>query len=395
MMSGMGIFFGDKLEFPESFHEVSDIPDSWDVEERAEILNILKQMDAHYPDYRPPKGVKVVDVEPDAEESSSKYWGRGEEGAKAGNASMRINKSRRIESVAHELGHDVEQNIFNHLAGSEMEIYTFKEFFADLNTLTFTDAEPNDRALYRAPFSPYYESRYQKAAEAVDPVRRDKEVRQFERLIKHVEDENYDKIDERLDLNQAPPYLANENPRDTGSQMLVDALADLDRLRQLKKDIWFENSLIQSRTSDEIGEFLLKKISESNLEPSLDSKINHYLFDLFGDRDKEFLGNNGFETVNHMMHKDLERAASISNSYLDWLEEGITAEDVFEELNYLTYGNDEFDYHVSLPHEVGGMVAEKQYQNGVRPVELVYAKDEWIEHLNDELLSTIENIYRI
>lgn len=389
-MSGMGLFFEDDSEFPESFHDNSDIPESWNDGEKAEVLNILKLMDETYPNYDPPKGVKIVDV---SEESNSLYLGRGKKDASPGNATMEINKSRRLESTAHELGHDLENNIFEDYKCSEMEKFTFKEFLADLNALTFTDIEPANRSLDRAPFKFDYDKNYRKAKEAVNPIRREREISYFEDLITYIEDNEYDEIDENLNFAKAPPYLSDKNPQDTGSCMLVDSLNDLDKLRQLKKNIVLENNLIQDKNPDEIGKFLIEKIYGED-SSSMGAERVQTPDDLFSNYDKETLRNRGFQVVTNEMQEDLYKAAIISSNHLDWIEGGITREKLFEELNNIGYGKN-FDFYVSLPHEVGGLAAEKQYFNGLRPVEVVYNKDSWAEYLRDELLFSIEQVYGV
>jgi hypothetical protein len=391
----MGIFFKDETHFPESFHEVSDFTEDWSFEEKTEVFQMLKRMNEHFSNYHPPKGVDIKDVAPDADESNSEYHGRGERGSKDFNAAMDINKSRRMESTAHELGHDIEQYFFDYENYSKMDKFTFKEFFADLNALNFTDAEPGDRELGRTPYRPKYSDSFGKARDAVDPSKRRSEIQTFNELISSVEDENYDELNESLELCGAPPYLSEENPRQTGSEMLVDALNDLDELRDLKKDIWLENKLIREGSSNEIGEFLAERMGERKQKFSFAPRLSEICSSLFGGYNRDLLRDNGQEVVVSMLENDLNNAREISQTHLDWIETGIGQKDIFKELMHLGYGDDEYDFHISLPHEVGGSAAEKQYKEGLRPVELVYAREEWMGYLNQELQNTIGNIYKV
>jgi len=119
-----------------------DFPD-WSKEKEGEAEDLINLLKDYYSSYSLPRGLNIREAE------ESLYHNRENKLTKPGKPLIDISEGREIEALAHEMAHDVLSVYLDSLHESTLVSSTFKELFADLNQLYFTEAEPEDRKFER------------------------------------------------------------------------------------------------------------------------------------------------------------------------------------------------------------------------------------------------------
>lgn len=211
----------------------------WTDEEIIASEMLIQDMMEYYPAYSLSHGVEFRE-----NPEGAYYHNRNNEETPPGQPLIEIHPDRKVTSMAHELGHDVLVQHLPDVRGSRVVYSTFKELFADLNSLHFTEAEPDNRELNRNPNKDL--SVYSGVSDLLDAEHWEEGVMRVDRILDRLETENWDTIqtDAKI-LAASEPQAANVlDVRDfpyerAGAKNYLEKLSDNPEVSHMFYDNFF------------------------------------------------------------------------------------------------------------------------------------------------------------
>jgi hypothetical protein len=393
------------------------LPQDWNSSELEEVQRIHSGLTDYFSDYSLPNGI-------DLKESSRKGRYRGRD--QMDRPVILAKNTRRIESTAHELGHDVFREVMPEMEGSELLISTLKEMFADLTALHFTDIEPDKRDLNRDPRKDM--EPYEGVEKALDQEVRDDELREINAVENVLYQKGWNTVEKDSLLQVNAKRLLETGPElvETGeiqdhkdysvmrarywgklgtenewrdNMFIQNLLQDrtcpsITRLEQSKLDIWKMADVLGNQNLGSLGKPVLKAYES---ETPIGRKIRETAKKKFRHPEKKVLEANPEEVLRDTLARELERTRSLVRSYRETLREiDSRPEQVMEDISHLKYGSQSidngypgFEENISYPHNVGGLIAEELYEEGVEPSELMESPSDYLKMGADRIRSEI------
>lgn len=378
----------------------SSFPPEWTDEEIEEAEQLAARMETYYQTHGENYSIPGMSVEATAENASSYYHGRD------GLLELEINPTRKQESLAHEIGHDVETELIP-MKGSNLLVSTFNELFADLNALYFTGIEPDERALERDPRKDT--SAYSGLGAALSPEFRDEELELLEAVEEAALEDDWDSAQTHArnlvdvaptpgkvhDIGQFDPVkrgeiyegrLIDDEYHHRNNMFFQNMLGDdVTAANAYRMDVW---RIADTLANQEYGHI---SIPVKNAVDHEDSRIGTRLSYLSREHDLD-LEEDAEQLLGNVLEAEVSSAKKRTRRYREKLQ-GInqpSADFVMDELGGVKYGNP-YDEKVDFPHNVGGQLAEELYLDGVEPIDILQNPAKYVEKSTNRIRQEIHH----
>jgi hypothetical protein len=348
----------------------SEFPE-WTEGRIQEAEGLINALERYFPKYSLPNGVKVRTGE------NSWYHGRDEDESLQNQPLIDVSSGRELESLCHELGHDVFYQEIAPVPNSTLVSSIFNEFFADLTQLKFTQAEPADRKFDRGL------SKYHDAFEGVDRVFKEQnwEISHMhaEKMLQKIESNDYINLIERAEK------LALSTPVTSSTREYIS----MD----------FSPEFIGDYAGFELEHFILDNILGAGDKPSVsdvaESSVGIYEISRALEREPkqavedwkdlqnevwgklecnhslELIENNPTEALESTLELELKSLINDIESILpDIRNIDDSSNFVLNSISQNKYGTD-YTETIDYPHNLGGVIAEDLYKKGYEPLDIL------------------------
>ncbi len=383
-----------------------DYPD-WSNEEEMAANLLINDMIEYYPDYSLPQGMEVTE-----NSDGAHYYDRNNDQTPPGQPLIEVKPSRKITSMAHELGHDVLLQSMPDIGGSRIVYSTFKEMFADLNTLHFTDVEPEDRALDRDPDKDL--SVYDGVGDLLEPRHWEKGVMRIDKIMEGLENGSWESIQSNAKVlagspPQAGPVLdVRDFPYErAGDQNYLNKLVEnpevshmfynnffgardyspVTEVAETTHDIW---SMAQVLGNSDImhPEYPVGEAEENHSR--IWGKMAHAATEL-DDFSLDDIRDKPVPVLSQALETDLWDARENMTEIRDNLETvGEPQYFVMNSISGLKYGKP-YDTSIDYPHNLGGQLAEQLYRAGAEPMDIVDEPADYLQLSAEAINQHIRN----
>lgn len=378
----------------------------WSDEEKMASDLLIKDIIDYYPEYSLQQGVEITE-----NSDGAHFYDRDNDDTPPGQPLIEVNPSRKITSMAHELGHDVLVQSLPDIGGSRIVYSTFKELFADLNTLHFTEVEPSERELDRDPDKDL--SAYEGVADILEPKHWEKGVMRVDSIMEGLERGNWDSVqgDAKVLAGSAPRAETVLDVRDfpyerAGAQNYVEKLVDNPEVSHMFYDNFFGTrdyspvSEVAEKTHDiwSIAQVLGNQeimhpqypVEEARGEHSrIWGKMAHAataMDDFSLDEIEEKPG----QVLSQALQTDLWDTREKMTEIRDNLETvGEPEYFVMNSISGLKYGKP-YDTSIDYPHNIGGRLAEQLYLSGTEPMDVIEEPAKYLQLSADAINHHIE-----
>lgn len=379
----------------------------WSNEEILASDLLIQDMMEYYPDYTLSQGITFRE-----NNEGAFFYDRDHNETPPGQPLIDVHPSRKITSMAHELGHDVLAQSLPGVKGSRVVYSTFKELFADLNSLYFTDMEPEDRELNRDPDKDL--SVYEGVSDLLEPEYWDKQVMRVDKIIDGLERENLDSVqaDTKV-LADSPPQAASVlDVRDfpyerAGSKDYIEKLSDNPRISHMFYDNFFgtrDYSPVTEVAEDTHDIWSMAQVLGNTdiMHPTYPVKeakqdrsriwdkmmraatsLDDFSLDEIEDKPEDIL------------YQALETDLWDVRENLEEIKENLEVVGspqyfVMNSISDQKYGNS-YDVSIDYPHNIGGKLAEQLYRSGTEPMDVLDEPEKYIQLSTEAINQHIEN----
>lgn len=383
-----------------------DYPD-WSAEDKLASNMLIQDMMEYYPDYNLPAGIDIRE-----NNKGAFFHDRNNDETPPGQPLIEVNPERKISSMAHELGHDALLQSVSGVEGPRVVYSAFKELFADLNSLYFSDIEPEDRELNRDPDKDL--SVYEGVSDLLNPKHWEKGIMRIDNIVDDLERENWDSLqtDARVLAGSEPKAAPVLDVRDISyerarAENYIEKLADSPEVSHMFYDNFFGTrdyspvSDVAETTHDiwsmaQVAGNTEIRDAEQPVRAAYDDNsriwgklagaatvIEDFSLDEIEDRPEEVLVQS-IETDLWDAREDME---DVKNN-LETI--GSPEYFVMNSISDQKYGK-KYDVSIDYPHNVGGQLAEQLYLRGIEPMDVVEEPEKYVQLVTQEINRHIEN----
>lgn len=357
--------------------------------------SLINDMLEYYPDYELQEGLKIQ------ENGKGAYFhGRDHEDTPPDQPLIEVHPSRRFTSLAHELGHDALVESLPWMTGSRLIHSTFKELFADLNSLHFTGLEPDNRYLDRDPDKDL--EVYQGLEQILDEEYWQDQIETVDQMLEGIEQENWCQIQDYAESlaasePQTGPVLdVRDFPAEGGRKKnYLEKLSDLPESNHMFYENFFgskdhspladieEGTIDIWRMAQVLGntdimspEYSVKKAYEDNSRLWGKAVSASYGLD-------DCSLDDIIPQSEEVLQKALETALWDTREQMEYLSKnlrsiGTSEYFVLNSVSGEKYGN-KYDTSIDYPHNIGGRLAEQLYKQGVEPMQVIEDPDRYVQ----------------
>lgn len=381
-------------------------PDWSDEEILASDMLIQDMMD-YYPDYSLPQGIKFKE-----NNQGAFFYDRDNKDTPPGQPLIEVHPSRKITSMAHELGHDALVQSLPNTEGPRIVYSTFKELFADLNSLHFTDLEPENRDLNRDPNKDL--SVYNGITDLLEPGHWEKQIMKVDKIMQSLEKGGWDTIQTNskslansepqaapiLDVRDFPyekagtkNYLEKLSDNPVTSHMFYDNFfgtrdyAPITDVSETTHDIW-SMSQVLANTDIMPLKHPIKEARENRSRiwgkmAKAATTQDDYTLDDIEEKPEQILS----QALETDLWDVRENMQEIRNNL-----ETVGSPHYFvkNSISNQKYGKP-YDTSIDYPHNIGGKLAEELYRTDTEPMDVIEEPEAYMQLSTEAINQHIEN----
>ena len=357
--------------------------------------SLINNMLEYYPDYELQEGLTIRE-----NGRGAYFYGRDHEDTPPDQPLIEVHPSRKFTSLAHELGHDALVESLPWMTGSRLIHSTFKELFADLNSLQFTGLEPENRYLDRDPDKDL--EVYQGLEQILDEEHWEEEIMKVDRVLEGLEKENWSQIQDYakslaasepqtgpvLDVRDFPTeggrkknYLGKLSDLHGSNHMFYENFfgskdhSPLADIQEGTRDIW-RMAQVLGNTDIMSAEYPVKHAYEDNSQlwgkaVSASYGLDDCSLDEIVPRSADVL-KQALETELWDTREQMEEVSQNLDSA------GTPEYFVLNSVSGEKYGN-KYDTSIDYPHNIGGRLAEQLYKQGVEPMQVIEDPERYVQ----------------